>query len=182
MWGTMQTKLATRQKSGLSYNALNRKLAARFEQWLIAQHYSNSTKRSHIRTVQYYLQFLGKKGVMTATHLDVRLFIARLSGQGATLTRAYFHLQVLRGFYDFLNLGGLVSYVAPRLIKIRRPPKSLPRLLSEYQVRQLICPALQRTCFDTVLPLICWIMGLTSGLSKHSWGTRDCRLQSITLT
>lgn len=138
MWGTMQTKLATRQKSGLSYNALNRKLAARYEQWLIAQHYSNSTKRSHIRTVQYYLQFLGKKGVMTATHLDVRLFIARLSGQGATLTRAYFHLQVLRGFYDFLNLGGLVSYVAPRLIKIRRPPKSLPRLLSEYQVRQLI--------------------------------------------
>ena len=51
-----------------------------------------------MRTVQSYLQFLGKKALMTATHLDVRLFIARLSGQGATLSRAYFHLQVLRGF------------------------------------------------------------------------------------
>jgi site-specific recombinase XerD len=75
---------------------------------------------------------------MTATYLDVRLFIAGLPGQGATLSRAYFHLQVLRGFYDFLNLGGLVSYVAPRLIRIRRPPKLLPRLLSEYQIRRLI--------------------------------------------
>ena len=110
----MQIKRAIRQSSGRSYNALNRKLAARYQQWLVVQHYSNGTKRSYIRTVQFYLQFLGKKAVMTATHLDVRLFIARLSGQGATLSRAHFHLQVLRGFYDFLNLGGLVSYVAPR--------------------------------------------------------------------
>jgi site-specific recombinase XerD len=134
----MQTKHSPRQKSGRPYNALNRKLAARYQQWLIVQHYSNGTKRSYMRTIQFYLQFLGKKAVMTATHLDVRLFIARLSGRGATLSRAHFHLQVLRGFYDFLNLGGLVSYVAPRLIRVRRPPTSLPRLLSEYQVRQLI--------------------------------------------
>jgi site-specific recombinase XerD len=62
----------------------------------------------------------------------------KLSGQGATLSRAHFHLQVLRGFYDFLNLGGLVSYVAPSLIKIRRPPMKLPRVFTEYQVRKLI--------------------------------------------
>ena len=28
--------------------------------------------------------------------------------------------------------------MAPRLVKIRRPAKKMPRLLSEYQVRQLI--------------------------------------------
>ena len=145
----MQNERGIRQRPGFSYNTLNRKLAVRYQQWLTVQHYSNGTKRSYMRTVQFYLQFLGKKALMTATHLDVRLFIARLSGQGATLSRAYFHLQVLRGFYDFLNLGGLVSYVAPRLIKIRRPPKLLPRLLSEYQVRQLI--AATRTPRDRAL-------------------------------
>jgi hypothetical protein len=30
-----------------------------------------------MRTVQSYLQFLGKKALMTATHLGVRLFIAK---------------------------------------------------------------------------------------------------------
>ncbi len=134
----MQTERGIRQRPEISYNTLNRKLAMRYQQWLTVQHYSHGTKRSYMRTVHFYLQFLGKKALMTATHLDVRLFIARLSGQGATLSRAYFHLQVLRGFYDFLNLGGLVSYVAPRLIRIRRPPKLLPRLLSEYQIRRLI--------------------------------------------
>src|SRR5579863_6701518 len=134
----MQTGHRNRKKPAHSYNTLNRKLAMRYQQWLIVQHYSNGTKRSYMRTVQFYLQFLGPKALMTATHIDVRLFIARLSGQGATLSRAYFHLQVLRGFYDFLNLGGLVSYVAPRLIKIRRPLKLLPRVLSEYQIRRLI--------------------------------------------
>lgn len=138
-----------RQKTGPSFNTLNRRLAARYQQWLTIQHYSEGTKRGYMRTVQFYLQFLGKKALMKASHLDVRLFIARLSGQGATLSRAYFHLQVLRGFYDFLNLGGLVSYVAPRLVKIRRPPKLLPRLLSEYQVRQLI--AATRTPRDRAL-------------------------------
>ena len=145
----MQTEHRNRKKPPHSYNTLNRKLAMRYQQWLIVQHYSNGTKRSYMRTVRFYLQFLGPKALMTATHTDVRLFIARLSGQGATLSRAYFHLQVLRGFYDFLNLGGLVSYVAPRLIKIRRPPKLLPRVLSEYQVRRLI--AATRTLRDRAL-------------------------------
>lgn len=134
----MQKWPPIRKKTGPCFNALNRKLAARYQQWLTVQHYSEGTTRGYVRTVQLYLQFLGNKALMKATHLDVRLFIARLSGQGATLSRAYFHLQVLRGFYDFLNLGGLVSYVAPRLVKIRRPPQKMPRLLSEYQVRKLI--------------------------------------------
>jgi len=50
---------------------------------------------------------------MSATHVDVRLFITRLSGQGATLSRTHFHLQVLRKFYDFLNLGALLA-MSPR--------------------------------------------------------------------
>ena len=94
----MQTGHGNQKNPGHSYYTLNRKLAMRYQQWLTVQHYSNGTKRSYMRTVQFYLQFLGKKALMTATHLDVRLFIARLSGQGATLSRAYFHLQVLRGF------------------------------------------------------------------------------------
>jgi site-specific recombinase XerD len=138
MWRRTETKRGTRQESGRSYNTLNRKLAARYQQWLVVQQHSNGTKRSYIGTVRCYLQFLGKKAVIPATHPDLRLLTAQLSGQGATLSGAHFHLQVLRGCYDFLILGGLVGCVAPILIRIRRPPKMLPGLLSQYSVRQLI--------------------------------------------
>jgi site-specific recombinase XerD len=109
----MQNRLISRNCLGHSYNALNRKLALRLQRWLVVQHFSEGTKRNYMRTVQFYIQFLGKKALMSATHVDVRLFITRLSGQGATLSRTHFHLQVLRKFYDFLNLGALLA-MSPR--------------------------------------------------------------------
>jgi hypothetical protein len=81
----MQKWPPLRQKTGPSFNALNRKLAARYRQWLIVQHYSEGTKRGHMRTVEFYLQFPGTKALMKATHLDVRLFIARRKNEMARI-------------------------------------------------------------------------------------------------
>jgi len=48
---------------------------------------------------------------------------------------------VLRRFYDFLNLGGVVSYVPPRLVRMKsKKPTDLP-LLTETQVKRLIAAA-----------------------------------------
>lgn len=79
-----------------------------------------------------------QRSLARAKHTDIRLFIAQASENGATLGSVYRHLGILRQFYDFLNLGGVVDYVAPRFVRLRLPWHQRPRVLSEAQVRQLI--------------------------------------------
>ena len=84
-----------------------------------------------------FVEFLGNKSIVSVTHWEIRQFMTRVSEEGATWQSAYRHLGTLRHFYDFLNLGGVVSYVAPRLVKLRAPPRNLPPVLSEIKIKQL---------------------------------------------
>lgn len=121
-----------------SYVRFNRGLASRYDQWMVAMHYARHTQETYRRTIRLFLDFLGKKSAASVTHEDIRQFIAQVSEDGATLNVTYRHLGVLRLFYDFLNLGGVVSYVAPRLVSLRPPlRKNLPSL-SESEVQRLI--------------------------------------------
>jgi site-specific recombinase XerD len=47
-------------------------------------------------------------------------------------------LGALRRFYDFLNLGGVVSYVPPRLVRIKRVRRTDLPWLTEPQVKRLL--------------------------------------------
>lgn len=101
-------------------------------------HYARNTQRIYRKVIRRFIDFLEDKSAATVTHTDVRLFLARISEDGASLGTVYRQIGVLRLFYDFLNLGGVVSYVAPRLVKLRRPWwNSLPAL-TEAQVQNLI--------------------------------------------
>lgn len=124
-----------------SFRKLNRQLARRYDKWMIAMHYIPHTQDTYRRTVDSYLAFLGNKSVVQANHEDIRQFLAQVSEDGATLNTAYRHLGVLRLFYDFLNLGGVVSYVAPRLVRLRTPPRPNLPVLSEAEVERLIVAA-----------------------------------------
>lgn len=121
-----------------SYSRFNKSLAKKYEEWMVALHYARHTKRIHRRSIRLFIEFLGNKSISAVTHVEVRQFMIRISEEGASLSAVYRHLAVLRLFYDFLNLGGVVSYVPPRLVRMRRPAKTPTRLLSELQVRQLI--------------------------------------------
>ncbi len=101
-------------------------------------HYAKTTQILYRRVIRRYSEFLGDKSIASANHFDIRHYIAQTSENGATLNSVYRDLSVLRLFYDFLNLGGLVHYVAPRFVKLRRPWTSNPRPLSEWQVQRLI--------------------------------------------
>jgi site-specific recombinase XerD len=125
-----------------SFARFNRRLTKRYDDWMIAMHYSPETKHAYQRTLRRFGEFLGKKSISSVTHLDVRQFITRVSEDGASLDAAYRHLTVLRRFYDFLNLGGVVSYVAPRLVRLRNPRREPCPLLSEIQIQQLIAATL----------------------------------------
>jgi site-specific recombinase XerD len=124
-----------------SYAAFNEEIARRYEEWLIIQHYKPRTKQSYRRIVRTFIEYLKHKSVVGVTHLDVRSYIAYLSKQGMTLGGAYDTLQVLRRFYDFLHIGGLVGYVAPRLVKMRDAPRKIPRPLSEFEIRKFLAAA-----------------------------------------
>src|ERR1700722_13806072 len=117
---------------------LNKQLARRWKQWLVALHYADHTRDQHMKSVYLFLDYLGKRPVPGVTHLEVRRFISFLSNRGATLETVYRHLGVLRIFYDFLNLGGIVSYVAPRLVRLRPPRRQPGPLLSEPEIIRLI--------------------------------------------
>jgi len=121
-----------------SFAGFNRRLAKRYDLWMVAMHYAQHTQDSYRRTVRLFLNFLANRSVVSVTHEDIRQFISQVSEDGATLNTAYRHLAVLRLFYDFLNLGGVVSYVAPRLVSLRTPPRKNLPTLSESEVRRLI--------------------------------------------
>jgi site-specific recombinase XerD len=121
-----------------SYANFNKKLAKRYDDWMVAMHYKAHTRAAYAQTIRMFVEFLGRKSITTVTHWEIRQFMTQVTEEGASWGRTYRHLGTLRVFYDFLNLGGVVSYVAPRLVKLRPPKRELPPVLSEEQVQRLI--------------------------------------------
>jgi len=113
-----------------SYVAFNRRLAKQYEVWMVAMHYAQQTQWIYKRTLRRFLEFVGKKSVANVKHTDIRRYIASASEDGATLDSVYRDLGILRQLYDFLNLGGVVHYVAPRFVRLRRPWRGSPRPLA----------------------------------------------------
>jgi len=124
-----------------SYAAFNEEVIKRYEEWLLVQHYTPRTKQCYRRMVRTFVDYLKDKSIASVTHLDVRSYIAHLSEQGTTWATAFDNLQVLRRFYDFLHLGGMVDYVAPRLVKMRDAPRKIPRTMSEFEIRKFLAAA-----------------------------------------
>ncbi len=119
----------------------NRQLAKRYDEWMTVLHYAQNTKIYYRKVLGKFNQFLGKRSTTSVTHVEIRQFLTHISEYGATLETTYRYLGVLRRFYDFLNLGGVVSYVPPRLVRMKSTkPTDLP-LLTETQVKRLIAAA-----------------------------------------
>jgi integrase/recombinase XerC len=121
-----------------SYARFNRGLVGQYQKWMIAMHYARVTKTIYLKALLLYVDFIGKRSLARADHSDIRLFLAHASENGATLATAYRYLGVLRQFYDFLNLGGVVDYVAPRFVRLRVPWHGRANSLTEAQVQRLI--------------------------------------------
>ncbi|HEX5426144.1 MAG TPA: tyrosine-type recombinase/integrase [Candidatus Acidoferrales bacterium] len=105
---------------------------------MVIQQYALSTQGSRKRCIQLFIQSLRGKLLTEATHFDVREFIAQLAEKGFKLPYANEYLSHLRTFYDFLNLGGMVGYVPPRMVRIRKGRRKPPKVLSEADIVRLI--------------------------------------------
>jgi site-specific recombinase XerD len=121
-----------------SYAHINKRLTRRYEDWMTALHYAQHTKIYYRKILNKFNKFLGRRSTTAVTHLEIREFLTQISNYGATLATTYRYLGVLRRFYDFLNLGGVVSYVPPRLVRMPRVQKTDLPWLTEAQVKRLI--------------------------------------------
>jgi site-specific recombinase XerD len=121
-----------------NYANFNRKLAKRYDDWMTAIHYAQNTKTYYRKVLGKFNQFLGKRSTTAVSHVEIRQFLTRISDYGATLNTTYRYLGVLRLYYDFLNLGGVVSYVPPRLVRMKVVKRLDLPWLSESQVKRLI--------------------------------------------
>lgn len=140
---------------------LNQELARRYDLWLIAQQYSDQTKRSYRRAVRDFHEFIGRKSALRITHFDVRDFLAHVSKRGLALDSVNHHLHGLRNFFDFLNLGGLVGHVAPRFVRARPRVPKLPHILSEREVLKLLAAC--RNARDRALVELLYATGCRVG-------------------
>jgi site-specific recombinase XerD len=104
---------------------------------MIAMHYAKHTQSMYRQALDRFVAFIGRRSVTTAGHVALQRYLSKISEDGATLNGTYRVLGVLRLFYDFLNLGGLVNYVAPRYVRLRRPWAEGPSPLTEKQVQKL---------------------------------------------
>src|SRR5579863_5599739 len=122
----------------LSHARFNRRLAKKYDDWMVAMHYQPHTQATYGRIIRLFIDFLGKRSITSVTQVEIREYMVHVSRQGRTLGTTYSYLTVLRVFYDFLSLGGVVAYAAPRLIKLRSPRKKGRRVLSESEMKRLI--------------------------------------------
>lgn len=129
-----------------SSGALNMDLASRYSKWLLAQKYALVTRNQYSKAVRDYAQFLGEKRFADSNHFDVQEYIAARATQGMSARALRGSLYALRIFFDFLNLAGLVMWVAPRLVRSRPLQPRVPRVLIKDQVGRLFTGT--RTLFE----------------------------------
>jgi site-specific recombinase XerD len=119
----------------------NDQLASKFLDWMVCQRYSWHTIWVYKRVLEDFLFFWGRSKLSNVTHLDIRNFLIEMSRRDLSADIAHRFLGGLRCFFDFLCIRGLVDEVAPRLIRPRPSKRSIPRSLSEKNVRRLIAAA-----------------------------------------
>ena len=119
-------------------SALNEELARRYSRWLVVQRYAPSTRYHYARSINRFSAFLGPKEFLKVTHLDVQEFLAVCAFDGFSPKGVRGELYALRVFFDFLNLGGLVKWVPPRTVKLRRLQRHIPRVLTHSEIRRVL--------------------------------------------
>jgi site-specific recombinase XerD len=110
----------------------------RYEQWLLVQRYAPSTRYAYPRTVRKFTSFLKRKNILKTTHHDIQEYLARCAVDGRSPKHVRSELYALRVFFDFLNLGGLVKWTAPRFVKLRPLRPHLPKVLTQTDLHKLL--------------------------------------------
>jgi len=110
---------------------VNEELVRRFSRWLFVLNYAKCTLDKYSRAVRRFVAFLHPKNV-------IKEFLAHSAARGKRPRLVRDQLYALRVFFDFLNLGGLVKWVPPRVVQIRPLERHVPYVLTKEQVDKLL--------------------------------------------
>jgi integrase/recombinase XerD len=114
---------------------------AEFKNYLIkVKKVSNNTLDSYLRDLQNYLEFLKKQKTLpvdadSATVDKYVKYLKDAKKSSATITR---HIASTRCFYQFLMINGSVSENPAKGIKLEKPEKKLPQILSGEEIELLL--------------------------------------------
>lgn len=144
-----------------SNNTFAEELTKRYERWLLVQRYAPQTRYYYPRSVRKFTAFLHGKPVLKTTHLDVQEYLAQCAATGQSPKAVRGELYALRVFFDFLNLGGLVKWVPPRNVKLRRMPRRIPVFLKQTEIHKLFSVA--RTRHERALLEVLYGTGCRTG-------------------
>jgi site-specific recombinase XerD len=122
----------------LSGSAFNFELLQRYKKWLSDMEYDPKTQGQYVRISHEFCVSLKNRELTEVTHFDIQDFLALKSSSGAALATVHAVFYALRSFFDFLNLGGLLTYAPPRHVHLKPRPERVPRVLSRGQVLRLI--------------------------------------------
>ena len=113
---------------------LDGELIKRYDRWLVVQRYAPQTRYHYGRSVRRFSEFRRGSGILKTTHFDIQEYLASRADEGASPKGIRCELYALRIFFDFLNLGGLVKWVPPRMVKLRPLPRHIPKFLTQEQI------------------------------------------------
>jgi integrase/recombinase XerC len=89
------------------------------------------------RSVREYLKFLNGRLATLSTHFDVQEFLAEQAARGILPRTVLYKLYSIRIFFDFLCLGGLITWTPPRVVQMRAVQRQVPHVLTIQEVRRL---------------------------------------------
>lgn len=121
-----------------SYAHANRVLAEKFDQWLEIQNYAENTRRAYGQLTTDFCRFLGGRDLTKTQAGDIREYLGTLYRRGNASATMERNLHGLRTFFDFLNLAGVVAFVAPRFVRTRKRHRRLPQPLTIDEIQRLI--------------------------------------------
>lgn len=141
-----------------SYAKANRELINAFERYFMARGMSANTIRSYVDSATRLADMLGSTSFADVKRFTIRQLLTELHGKGLESNSLRLHTAGLRSFFKFVRLTGLTSRDPTLLIKERKMPQPLQRVMTVEEVERLIGAA--RDPLERAVPEVLYATGV----------------------
>jgi site-specific recombinase XerD len=116
----------------------NQRMVAAFDRYLTARNYATNTRKFYRQILRKFVKFIGAESVLHVELVTVRRFLVRHYADGGSADSLHRCRGVLRAFYRFLSVAGVIHSSPAQFVEVPKPFHKLPRCLSESEVGRLL--------------------------------------------
>lgn len=124
-----------------SFAQANQELVAAFDRYLQSRGFKPATRETYGKSVQGMVSFLHARSVAEADRRVIREFLGKLYARGLDANTIRRHTAGLRCFFKFIRLTGLTRNDPTLLIRHRKCPRRVPRVLTINEMDSLVAAA-----------------------------------------